>query len=179
MDLLVNGLTQRSAPRVPHRAFASSSLLCVLCSLSNLTHGPWSAALQPISIHAASAPTPHVRSQWGQCVYVASMCRHDHANPYCASVRMRFWISVPSCAHASLNFCAQLCACSLFKCAHAFFTSSGPHIVVCSSAGSVIVFPIASRKVAFEAPLLAVCSWTLGYLTSQRVKCAALISWTC
>ena len=67
---------------------------------------------------------------------------------------MRFWISVPSCAHAFLNFCAQLCACSLFKCAHAFFTSSGPHIMVCSSAGSVIVFPIAWRKVAFEAPLM-------------------------
>ena len=36
------------------------------------------------------------------------MGRHDHANPYCASVRMCF------------NFCAQLCAC--------VFHQSEPHI---------------------------------------------------
>ena len=33
------------------------------CSLSNLTYGPWSAALQPISIQAANVPTLHVWSQ--------------------------------------------------------------------------------------------------------------------
>ena len=41
-----------------------------------------------------------------------------------------------------------------------------PHIMVCLSAGSVIVFSIAWRMVAFEAPLLFVCGLLVPWLLS-------------
>ena len=87
---------------------------------------------------------------------------------------------VPVCACVFEFLCPVVCMLTL-RCAHAFFTSFEPHIMVCLSmlsAGSVIVFSIAWRKVAFRSSF-AVCLWTLGYLTSRRVKCTALISWTC
>ena len=78
-------------------------------------------------------------------------------------VRMRFWI-----------FCAQLCACSLFNCAHAFFTSSNhTSWFACLQGPSLCFRSLVGRLLRSS---FAVCLWTLGYLPSQRVKCAALIS---
>ena len=82
-------------------------------------------------------------------------------NLYCACVRMRFWISVPSCAHAHSSVCACV------------FNQFEPHLMVCLSAGSVIVFSIAWRKVAFEAPLLFVC----GLLVARLLSVSNVLPW--
>ena len=52
----------------------------------------------------------------------------------------------------------QVCAC--------VFHQFEPHIMVCLSAGSVSVFSIAWRKVAFESPLLFVCGLLVTWLLS-------------
>ena len=90
------------------------------------------------------------------------------------SVHMRFWIF---CVHAFLNFCAHLCACSLFNCVHAFFTSSNhTSWFACLQGPSLCFRSLEGRLLRIS---FGVCFRTLGYLPSQRVKCAALISWSC
>ena len=144
-----------------------------------------------------AAPTSHdVRSLCGVRVHVASMGRHDHANPYCASVRMRFWIAVSSGAHAHLSNCGacslvQLCACSLVQlCACSFVHE----LCACSLVSRcACCSPPVRTTLWFVGPSLcfdrlkegcfwscsAVCLWIFSYLSFQRVICAALISWTC
>ena len=50
--------------------------------------------------------------------------------------------TVPVCA-CVFEFLCPVVRMLTLRCAHAFFTSFGPHIMVCLSAGSVIVFSIA------------------------------------
>ena len=155
MDLLVNGLTP--APCSTRPTPSLWLVQSVVCSLFSVQSSPWTlvrsaaAEIDSRSQCADASRSVPVRAVRVRRVHGSSWPRKS---------------VLCQCAHAFLNFCAQLCACSLFKCAHAFFTSSGPHIMVCSSAGSVIVFPIAWRKVAFEAPLLFVRGLLVTWLLS-------------
>ena len=73
--------------------------------------------------------------------------------------------TVPVCA-CVFEFLCPVVRMLTLRCAHTFFTSFEPHIMVCLSAGSVIVFSIVWRKVAFEAPLLFVCGLLVTWLLS-------------
>ena len=140
---------------------------------------------------AAEFPVTLVPVQCGLRVHVAPMRRHDHANPYCASVRMRFWIAVSSGAYAHLSNCAHALS---FNCAHAhssrcahahsFISCARVHLFVCAHAHLFhvahafshqfephhgLLVPCVSidwRKVAFEAALLFVCGLSVTCLLS-------------
>ena len=143
MDLLVNGLTPAlcSTRPTPSLCLVQS----VVCSLFSVQSYPWTlvrnaaADIDSRSQCADASRSVPVRAVRVRRVH-GSSCPRKSVLCQCAHAFLNFCAQLCACV---LEFLCQLCACSLFKCAHAFFTSSGPHIVVCSSAGSVIVFPIA------------------------------------
>ena len=91
---------------------------------------------------------------------------------YWESAPSRPWVvmttqirTVPVCA-CVFEFLCPVVRMLTLRSAHALFTSFEPHIMVCLSAGSAIVFLIAGRKVAFEAPLQFVGGLLVTWLLS-------------
>ena len=80
------------------------------------------------------------------------------------------------CAHAFLNFCAQLCAWSLFGVRMCFSPVRTTHhgLLVCRVRHCVFD---RLKEGCFRSSF-AVCLWTLGYLTSQCVSVSNALPWS-
>ena len=156
-------------------------VLFVLCPILPMDLGPQrcSRFKQPVRRRLTFGP-----SEGSACTsrpWVRVMTTQIRSVPVCACVyeifvpcvRMHFRIF---CAHAFLNYCAQLCACSLFKCAHAFFTSSN-HIswFACLQGPSLCFRSLEGRLLSKLLCCLFVDSWLLDFSACQ-MRCPDLLN---
>ena len=92
------------------------------------------------------------------------MGRHDHANPCCASVRMRFLISVPSCAHAHSSVCACV-----------FTSPNHTSWFACRQGPSLCFQSLEERLLSKLLCCLFVDSWSLNFSACQ-ICCPDLLN---